>query len=109
MFDDLNIDQPGLNYRVETTCSSPSYVSSTITTVSPPFHIHEMPITGMLRKTGTMLGYKGPVKLIEGLMAKFESSMGSLNCAGKSCKKLVKRSIDSGESISVDKDIDYPW
>ena len=111
MFDDLNIDQPGLNYKVETTCFSSSYDNSTITTVSPAFHVHEYPKTGLLRQSGTMLTYKGPLAMIENLIESFDSSMGVLKCKGKSCptSARVMRSVGAVESIAVDEDVDYPW
>ena len=105
------VDAPGQNYQVETICFSSSYDNSTITTVSPPFHVHTYPVTGMLRQTGTMFTYTGPFKLVSNVIEEFDHTMGTLICKGKSCPGNTRavEAVTSKSVEPVDKNVDYPW
>lgn len=107
-FEDLIIDVPGLNYKLEVTCFSADYDNGTITTVSPAFHVYDYPETGLLRKSATMFSFKGAYKLIDDLIESFDSSMGTLVCTGCPAKVTASRKKRGAETFSLGK-VYYPW
>merc|ERR1712130_849619 len=49
-FDDLMVEEAGLSYDLEVTCTS-SDGNIYLTAMSKPFHVHDYPEVGMLRET----------------------------------------------------------
>ena len=88
VFDDLKVDQAGMNYQVKTSCYASDYNNATITSVSPYFHVHNFPETGLLRLSGTSFTYEGTVENVLPLIENFDSSMGFLACEGNACTGL---------------------
>jgi len=82
VFDDLSIDEPGMDYMVHVTCWSSGYEKGTISASSPPFHVHSFPVTGLLRKSGVVFSYKGPYQEVSSLISNFDASLGSMDCTG---------------------------
>lgn len=63
MFTDLILTDAGLNYDLQAECFSPE-AGKTVTVRSAPFHVHDYPETGLLRKTATAFKYKGPFEQV---------------------------------------------
>ena len=58
-FTDLILTDAGLNYDLQSECTSVE-AGITVMAKSAPFHVHDYPDTGLLRKTATAFKYKGP-------------------------------------------------
>ena len=58
-FTDLILTDAGLNYDLQADCMSLE-AGITVTVKSSPFHVHDYPDTGLLRKTATVFKFKGP-------------------------------------------------
>ena len=58
-FTDLILTDAGLNYDLQSECTSVE-AGITVSAKSAPFHVHDYPDTGLLRKTATAFKYKGP-------------------------------------------------
>jgi len=80
-FDDLMVEEAGLSYDLEVTCTS-SDGSIYLTAMSQPFHVHDYPEVGMLRETDVRFTFKGPLKKVEGILSNFNNAMGTVTCKG---------------------------
>jgi hypothetical protein len=80
-FDDLMMDEPGLSNDLEVACTS-SDGSTYLSAISAPFHVHDYPTTGMLRATDVQFTFKGPLQKVEGILANFNSAIGTVSCTG---------------------------
>merc|ERR1711915_975135 len=93
VFDDLIIEETGLNYDIIVECET-SATNETIFAVTPQFHVHEFPDVGMLRQTVTTFEFKGPLNKVADILSAFEGTMGSVTCKG--CPPgVVQASADS--------------
>lgn len=80
-FDDLTIDEPGMDYTVLVTCQSNDW-DSDLSATSPSFHVHSFPDTGLLSQSKIEFSYRGPYTTVTSLVASFDSSMGTMTCEG---------------------------
>merc|ERR1712130_237733 len=80
-FDDLMVEEAGLSYDLEVTCTS-SDGNIYLTTMRKPFHVHDYPEVGMLRETDVRFTFKGPLKKVEGILSNFNNAMGTVTCKG---------------------------
>ena len=105
----MSIDVPGMNYQIQTSCYSSDYNNATIEAISPPFHVYEKPVTGLLRQTGTAFTFKGPFGKIKDLLMAFDSSMGEISCEGCPAGSLpaARRKRDA-KPFDLGK-LNYPW
>jgi len=93
VFDDLIIEETGLNYDIIVECENTA-TNETISAVTPQFHVHEFPDVGMLRQTVTTFEFKGPLNKVADILSAFEGTMGSVTCKG--CPPgVVQASADS--------------
>merc|ERR1711862_208194 len=80
-FDDLMVEEAGLSYDLEVTCTS-SDGNIYLTAMSKPFHVHDYPEVGMLRETDIRFTFKGPLKKVEDILSNFNDAMGTVTCKG---------------------------
>jgi len=80
-FDDLMVEEAGLSYDLEVSCTS-SDGNIYLTAMSQPFHVHDYPEVGMLRETDVRFTFKGPLKKVEGILSNFNDAMGTVTCKG---------------------------
>ena len=102
VFDDLSINEAGLDYTATVSCSSVNYEAGVISATSPPFSVHIYPKTGLLRKSDIVFTYRGPYQEVMSLVTGFDSSMGSISCTGcpaGSVGSRKKRETASGVNI----------
>ena len=81
-FTDLVLTDAGLNYDLQADCSSLE-ASVTVTAKSAPFHVHDYPETGLLRKTVTGFTFTGPYGQVESIIKAYNKGLiGMASCKG---------------------------
>ena len=100
-FDDLTVEQPGLSYDIDIICITTDG-NQTLTAEGAPFHVHDFPETGMLRKTETKFTFKGPLKKVEDILASYVPAMGSVTCEGCPAGMVGGRRKRSAENLAID-------
>merc|ERR1712110_1315409 len=102
-FDDIMVEEAGLSYDLEVTCSSTDG-SIYLSAMSKPFHVHDYPEVGMLRETDIKFTFKGPLKKVEGILSNFNNAMGTVSCKG--CPAGMggsrKKRDTSSQSLNID-------
>jgi hypothetical protein len=101
-FDDLMVEEAGLSYDLEVSCTS-SDGNIYLTAMSQPFHVHDYPEVGMLRETGVKFTFKGPLKKVEGILSNFNDAMGTVSCKGCPAGMGGRKKRDtSSQSLNLD-------
>ena len=81
-FMDLVLTDAGLNYDLQADCSSLE-AAVTVTARSAPFHVHDYPETGLLRKTVTGFKFTGPYGQVESIINTYNKGLiGQASCKG---------------------------
>merc|ERR1712080_519597 len=102
-FDDLKIDQTGMNQVVNIDCSTTD-ATVFVSTMTPPFHVHVFPETGMLKQTITTFKFDGSLTKIEGIIKNFKNYMGTLSCKGCPNRRMdgdLESSVDPSSQLDM--------
>ena len=89
MFTDLILTDAGLNYDLQAECFSPDS-GVTVTVRSAPFHVHDYPETGLLRKTATAFKYKGPFEQVDKVIKAYTNGIIEIETC-KGCPAGIKQ------------------
>jgi len=82
VFSDLALETAGVNYDLKVDCYS-TEASKTVMAVSLPFHVHDYPETGLLRKTSTGFKFTGLFSQVESLVDAYNQGLiSALTCEG---------------------------
>ena len=77
----MSIPESATNVHFTATCESDD-VSDLLTTTSESFHVYPFPKTELVRETQAVVVFKGPYRVVQGLVQDFKPWMGSLTCTG---------------------------
>jgi len=81
LFTDLILTDAGLNYDLQAECTSME-AGITVTARSAPFHVHDYPDTGLLRKTVTEFKYTGPFAQVGKVINAYTKGIIDMECKG---------------------------
>jgi len=99
VFSDLILTAAGLYFDLEASCSSVE-AGVTVSAKTAPFHVHDYPQTGLLRKTATQFKYSGPFAQIDKIIKAYTSGIVNIDtCQGCPDGLVSKKSVKppSGE------------
>ena len=98
-FTDLILTDAGLNYDLQADCFS-SEAGVTVTATSAPFHVHDYPETGLLRKTATGFKFTGPYQQVDKIIKAYNSGLiGMATCDGCPPGTLPKQKAFQAEEL----------